>query len=146
MGVTMRDEPYNGTSIAVLSFQGGSGTLPTGTVPEIGIAATDDLVVVGADLDFVKGVIDAKAGSSLADDARYKAMLERVGTKNVSSVWFDAAAIRGLLEQIGKEQSASDMATYESDVKPYVEPFDAIAGASVIDGGVDRMTLVLTVK
>jgi hypothetical protein len=145
-GVSLSEEDYNGTKIAVVSMQGAATPVPGATVPKIGIAVTDQVVVIGADLDFVKSVLDTKSGSSLADDARFKGLLDRVGTKNYSSVWFDVRAIREVVEQLGKQQDPTALSQYEKDVKPYILPFDAVIGSAVVDGGFDRANILLTVK
>ncbi len=94
---------------------------------------------------FVKSVLDTAAGSSLADDGRYKALLDRVGPSNVGSSYVNLTAARELLERLGVD-SPTQMATYVRDIKPYLLPLDAFVQASVIDGDLYRTTGVLVVK
>ena len=101
--------------------------LPDGRI-EIAYAATDDVVVIGSGPDFVKHVLDAGAGASLADDDRYKALVGRVG-----------AAQRGSASSTSPRSAASSRARsgarrrgargVRGDVKPFLAPFDAFVAA-----------------
>ena len=57
-------------------------------------------LIVGIGPDWVKSIVDVKPGSSLADEARYKDAMNRVGAKNATSVWVDLTAIRTLVEPL----------------------------------------------
>jgi hypothetical protein len=111
---------------------------------EIAYASTADLIVVGVGDTFVKSVLDAKPGSSLADNARFKGLLGRVGEQNTSDAFVDIAAVRDLAESIGS--TLPGFAEYEKNVKPYLAPLDAFVQATVIDGELDRSTGVVVSK
>lgn len=152
-GITVRDEAHGDVTITIVDFGdlrarginlGIPGYPLTGHL-EIAFATTADLVVVGVGDTFVKSVLDTTAGSSLADDSRYKGLLDRVGPSNVGSSYVDLTAARELLERLGVD-SPTQMATYERDIKPYLLPLDAFVQASVIDGDLYRTTGVLVVK
>ncbi|MDQ6795582.1 MAG: DUF3352 domain-containing protein [Chloroflexota bacterium] len=152
-GITVRDEAHGDVTITVVDFgdlraRGINPGIPgyplTGHL-EIAFASTADLVVVGVGDTFVKSVLDTAAGSSLADDGRYKALLDRVGPSNVGSSYVNLTAARELLERLGVD-SPTQMATYVRDIKPYLLPLDAFVQASVIDGDLYRTTGVLVVK
>ena len=146
LGVETRDETYNGATVTYLDV----GALAEGMggvdaeIPEIGWTVVDDVLVIGAGEDFLHAVIDTTAETSLASNARYAALIERAGRENFASTWIDVTALRGVLESIAVEQG--DFAGYEADVKPYLEPIDAIVGASVVGDDFDRSTLILSVK
>jgi hypothetical protein len=159
-GITVREEPYAGTTMTILDagdlgelLQQGMGMsgapLPPDVVPEgrleIAWAATDQVVVLGVGSSFVKAVLDAGAGASLADDARYQALVNQVGAENVGSFWLDVTAIRELVEQLASSEPDA-LAEYERDVKPYLVPLDAMVSANVVDGDRDRSTFIVTVK
>ncbi|MEO5884632.1 MAG: DUF3352 domain-containing protein [Candidatus Limnocylindrales bacterium] len=164
-GITVRDEDYNGTAITIIDLgslqdlagmaaaMGGGAlpmdpsmmSLPTGNV-EIAYAATDGVVVIGSGPAFVKSVLDAGAGASLADDARYQGLAKRVGAEHTAVTFVDIAAIRGLLEGHLAEVPAADRAEYDESVKPFLVPFDAFIAATVADGDLDAAHAVVTVK
>ena len=65
---------------------------------QLAYVATDEVIAIGSSPDFVKHVLDAGAGASLADDARYKGLLGRVDAEHSGVSFLDLAAIRGLIE------------------------------------------------
>ena len=75
---------------------------------------------------------------------RYRAAIDRVGGENFASFFVDVAAARGLAEAVGTADP--DFAKYETEIKPYLEPFDVLVGASRHGGDVDRASMLVTVK
>ncbi len=163
-GITVRDEDYAGTTITVVDLgdigslvglasglgggapvPGGTSGLPTGRV-EIAFAATDNVVAVGSGAAFVKHVLDAGAGASLADDARFTGLVGQVGTQHVGLTFVDIAAVRTQVEGSLKDASAQERTQYETSVKPFLTPFDALIAGNVRDGSLDRSHLIVTVK
>jgi hypothetical protein len=151
-GITIRDEAYgNGTittidfgDLAKLSGLAGGGTmaLPISGHAEISFTVQGGVAIVGVGPAWVKQIVDVKPGSTLGDQGRYKDALSRVGSKNASSVFVDLAAIRALVGPlIAKDAGAK----YETDVKPYIEPFDILAGASRTSDGKLLSRYILTV-
>ncbi len=118
--------------------------MPTGTPTTIAYAESSDIVVIGVGDVFVKAVLDVKPGSSLADGARYKGLIDRVGSKNASSFYVDVASARDAAEAFAAKLPV-DLDTYRSEYRPYLVPIDAIVGATVT-GDFDRSTFVMTVK
>lgn len=163
-GVQVRDEDYNGTTITILdlgSLQGLAGlagaasggalppeatsSLPDGNV-ELAYAATDGVVVIGSGPAFVKSVLDAGAGASLADDARFQGLVGRVGAEHTGLAFLDIAAIRGHVEGLLSQATAAQRAEYEESIKPFLTPFDAFVAASVTGNELDEQHAVITVK
>jgi Protein of unknown function (DUF3352) len=146
-----KEEPYDGTTIVSLDLTSlaglaGGGMLPVSGVPSdlsLAWAATDRVVVLGVGTDFVKDVLDAGAGHSLADQARFSSGLDRVGRSSSGVTWVDIDGLRQLVESM---IPANERSTYDTNVKPYLEPLDTLVGASVAGTDVDRSTIVLTVK
>ena len=91
-------------------------------------------------------MLDAGAGASLADDARFQSLLGRVDAKHSSVSFVDVAAIRGVFERLMADASATDKAEYEGSVKPFLTPFDALIGTGVVSSSTDQMHTVITVK
>ncbi len=108
----------------------------------ISYAVTDDVVVLGYGTDFVKGVLDARTGASLAETDRFKDALGRVDKVNGSLVWVDIDGVRTLVEPL---IPADSKAKYESDIKPYLEPFEVYIATSVPGDDIDTGKAVITV-
>jgi hypothetical protein len=161
MGFDVRDEDYNGTTITTFDLgtfddlaglAGGMGVpiapvsgLPAGNV-EIAYAANDGVVVIGSSPDFVKHVLDAGAGESLADGARYKDLVGRVGAEHTGVTFLDIAAIRGLAEGLLADVSSEERAEYEESIKPFLSPFDAIVATGVTGADLEQQHILITVK
>lgn len=128
-GLSVTEEQYNGTTITVVDLSGLSGlagqmaegvTLPADL--KLSWAVTDKVVVLGYGTDFTKAVLDTAAGGpSLASDARFVDALSRVGPTRTGLVWVDISGARAALESL---VPADAKATYESDLKPYLDAFD----------------------
>ena len=162
MGFELREEPYAGTTITIVDLgsaadlaglAGGMGGVPIptepGTLPEgnveLAYAATDGVVVIGSSPDFVKHVLDAGAGSSLADDARYQGLVGRVGAEHTGITFVDIAAIRGLVEGLLADAPPEERAEYEESIKPFLTPFDALVAAGQTGEDLERQHLIVTV-
>jgi hypothetical protein len=159
MGITVRDETYAGTTITIVdlgdlaSLAGqaglapdtlGSGQLPTGHV-ELAFAITDQVVVLGSGPGFVRSVLDTTSATSIAANDRYKALLARVGP-GAGIAYADITAIRGLIESAMVNADPSELARYETDVKPFLVPFDAVIGSSTVKDDVFHSRVIVTVK
>lgn len=162
LGFDIRDEDYNGTTITVLDLgtfedlaglAGGMGGvpidpnsagLPQGNV-EIAYAATDDVVVIGSSPDFVRHVLDAGAGESLADGARFQGLVGRVGAEHTGVTFVDITAIRTLAEGLLADVTPEERANYEESIKPFLSPFDAIIAAGVTGADLEQQHIVITV-
>ncbi len=103
-------------------------------------------MVIGSGPSFVKSVLDAGAGDSLADGARYRDLVARVGADHTGVTFFDVTALRTLAEGFLSEATADERAEYEESIKPFLEPFDAVVAATVIGGPVDQQHVLVTVK
>jgi uncharacterized protein DUF3352 len=152
--VHVRDEPYAGTTISVIDVGdwrdiaalAGGATIPFEGRLELAYAATDEIVVIGLGDSFVKAVLDAKPGASLADDARYKSLIDRVGAQNVGSVYLDVTAVRETVESLFRTAHPAGFANYETEIKPYLLPLDAYIQSSAIDDGLDRSIGMVVAK
>jgi hypothetical protein len=174
-GITVREEQHAGTTITIIdlgtaedlaamaaliggSAAGGDGAFGGLPVPddaaadlpkdriEISYAATDGVVVIGSSPDFVKHVLDAGAGQSLADDPRFTGLLGRVGASHTGVSYVDITAARGLIEGLLAEATAKDRAEYEESVKPFLTPFDAFIASMVTGNDLEQQHAIITVK
>jgi Protein of unknown function (DUF3352) len=151
-GITVHDEKDGDVTISIIDFgdlrdlapTAGLGNLPIEGHVQIAYASTADLVVVGVGDTFVKSVLGTKAGSSLADDGRFKSLIARAGDRNVGDAFLDLTAIRELAENAAAKQPA--FGEYLKEYQPYIVPLDAYVQATVIDGELDRTTGVVVTK
>jgi hypothetical protein len=148
-GISIKDETYNGTTITTVSGKVpapsffGSATLgaPATMTVELAYAVTPDVVVVGTD-SFVKHVLDTTNATSLASNERYTKLADQAG-KGTASAFVDITAIRGLIEPHITDPAAK--AKYESDIKPFLVPFDVLF-ASSSTGDLNHSVISITVK
>ena len=149
-GITLRDEKHGDATVTVIDFgaaMAAAGGLPPGVKAEISYTVTDDIVAIGYGTAFVNAVLDAGPGPSLADDARYKSLLARVGAENIGTSFVDIQAIRGLVEPFIKNLfSTAEWNTYQTDIVPYLSHLDAFVSGARIDGGLNRLPMSFTVK
>jgi hypothetical protein len=150
-GITIADEKYNGTTISTVDFgdlrelmnlAGAGGplgpSLPVQGHVKLAYAATDNLVVFGADETFVKSILDTKADASLGSDARFKAAADRADGSNRGFTYVDLSAARELIENLIPD--SSERAEYEREYKPYLSALKAFLLTNREDGAVDRGT------
>jgi hypothetical protein len=150
-GITVSEEPYAGATIVIvhlgdlgaLAGQAAGGALKAPADVSIAYAVTKEVVVVGSGADFVKGVLDARGGDSLATSARFSAALATVDKAHGSLIWLDVAAVRGLAEAQIPE---AERGKYDTDVKPYLDAFDSVIGTSTPGETLDRATLIIRVN
>lgn len=156
-GITVTDEDYNGTKITTVDLgdigklAGAAGgdsqviPLPTGSV-QIAYAVTDQVVVIGSGSGFVKHVLDTTAGTSLAANDDYKKLLDRVGA-NTGTVFVDISTIRETVEKwfASSSDTAAALDRYTTDVKPFLDPFDALIAAGSVSGDLTQSVVVITV-
>lgn len=150
MGFEVRTEMHGGAEITILDLgplddltdEATGGMLPVpGGNAELAFTVTDEVVVVGLGSSFVRAVLDARDGPSLADDGRFAALLARAGGNHGQLGWVDLAAIRGLVESA---IPASERAEYDADVRPYLAPFDVIISVVVPGETIDTGRAIIT--
>ncbi len=130
-GITVTDEAYGGTTITVVDLSGLGGmvdSMSDGAVQapsdiKLAYAVTDKVVVIGYGTAFVKGVLDAQAGDSLATTDRFSTALTQAGTEHASLLWVDITAVRGAVEDL---VPADALGRYDADVQPYLEALDSM--------------------
>jgi hypothetical protein len=149
-GVEVRDVPHGTATITVVDLSNVEGAapddLPPGYEPEIAYAVTPELIVIGYGQAFVESVLDAGPGPSLADDARVTGLLDRVGEQNLGFAFLDVRAVREALEPLMREDMSPDeWARYDTEIKPFLLPFDGFAASLREDGDLYRGSSVTTV-
>lgn len=160
-GITVTDETYNGETITVVDLgdvselagmagaMGGVPLQPSG-LPDakvkLAYVANDKVIAIGSSPDFIKHVLDAGAGASLADEGRFTGLVSRVDAQHTGVTFVDLTAIRGLVEASMADAPADKKAEYEESVKPFLTPFDALVSTGSVGGSNDQMHTVITVK
>jgi hypothetical protein len=146
MGIDTREEDYNGTSITFLDVTELAGSQGLeGDIPEIGWAVKGDTFVIGVGDAFIKSVLDTTQATSLAESERYRDLIGRAGREHIVSAWVDLVALRGTIEAFGAQEPGG-LADYEQDVKPYLEPFDALVATSAVGDDLNRSTIIISVR
>jgi hypothetical protein len=136
-GITSRQEAYGNGELLVVTIP--SGTVG-GDVPEIAATVQGGVFVLGT-IDFVKDVIDTSAGSSLATADAYERAISLAGGAGVSDVFVDIAGIRAAVETM---IPAAEKSRYETEVKPFLVPFEAFASVSEAPASTTTARAVIT--
>jgi hypothetical protein len=155
-GITIHEETYNGTTITIVdvgdlgSLAGASGALPPGvTLPsgqvEIAVAVTGDVVVIGSGPAFVKHVLDTTSATSLASTDGYKQLADRAGP-GTGATYVDIGTIREMIEKAMAASDPTGYARYQTDVQPFLKPFDAMFVGTSISGDLAKSIAIVTVK
>ena len=145
----MTDPEHRGAGAAT-GFPGGPETVPTDPATAVGEEQTKSglsarragLLVAGLGDTFVKSVIDASPGSSLADDGAYKTAMDLAGNSNSGQVYVD---VQDLLALIVPNLSGTDAATFDREVRPYLAPIAAVASAATSRDGLIRSKIVVSI-
>ena len=101
-------------------------------------------MIVGIGDAFVKAVLDTKPGDSLADQAAYQQAIDLAGASNAGQGYIDLTGLRTGLEAPGGR--LHEARRYDSNVKPYLEPFSQPGLVDSISGGVRNERWVLVLK
>ncbi len=138
-GISTRTEAYGGGSLLIVTLPGqGSGM----ALPEIAVTVQKGVFVLGT-LDFVKDVVDTSASSSLSTTHSYTTAISAAGGDGVSDVFVDISGIRAAAEAL---MPAAEKPGYETDVQPFLVPFDAFASVTKAPGANRTSRQVLVFK
>lgn len=138
--MTYREEPLGSGTLSIISSPAG------GSSPQVnvGYTAQAGVFAIGSP-DFVKAVVAAKSGSSLADAAGYKDAMARAGGPGVEDLYLDLTSLRQGIEALAPNPAA--LGDYPTAVQPYLAPFDRfVAVVRKGDGGAatGRAVLIFT--
>lgn len=139
--VTVSDETVADTTVTTIELAGidMSGGFGMPMAPESGLALqytlTDDRVLIGLGDGFVERSLLLEDGASLANDERFRAAVESVGGfTNAGMAWLDLAGTREAIEGLVAAMAPDGMAGYESDVQPWLLPFDYAVSVARLEG------------
>lgn len=154
-GIETRESTIAGVMVTTVTISNlGSfvppGSLPPGTeVPadaevEFSIAAKGRVILLGTGESFMTAVLNVQPGASLADQAFYKKATARALANSRTSIY---VGIRDIVAMVEKVLPADEKARWDSDVRPYVTPFEALSMTTAIgEGAAGRSRLVITVS
>jgi hypothetical protein len=150
--VQVHDETVGGTTMTVVDLGdlsallrtvgGASVPVPAGTHVTVAFAAKGSAVVAGGDA-FVRAVLGMGSGASLADAAGYKHALGRAAAENLGEIYVGTGSLLALADTTLPEAAR---ASFDTDTKPYLEPFDAILVTTTLENGGVHVRIVATVK
>lgn len=138
-GITVREESYGGGELLVVELPA-DVELAADAFPQLAVTAQDGIFVLGT-LDFVKRVVDTEAVGSLASSATYQRAISAAGGDGVSDVFVDVTALRLAIESM---IPADERARYETEVQPFLVPFEAFAAVAEAPGATTVSRAVIT--
>ncbi len=147
----VHDETIAGTTVtfiegnagSLVPGSGGSG-LPAGSGTfSIAVASHGAAVYIGSGETFAHKMLELASGSSLADQAAYQALLKRTSEAGSGEVYIAASRIAALAAGF---VPADQKASFDTDVKPYVDPLDSAFMSWWHQGDLTRQRLLITVK
>jgi len=108
--------------------------------PAIAATVQDGVFVIGT-LDFVKHLLDTTPDASLAKTPAYERAIAAAGGDGISDMYVDIAGIVSGAETM---IPASEKATWETEVKPFLAPFEAFATIAEKPGATAVSRAVIT--
>ncbi len=126
-GITYTEEPYAAGTIDVVTLPATGGA----PLPALAATAQGDVFAIGT-VDFVKGVLDTKASASLSTSSTYTSAIAAAGGAGVGDTYIDIGGLRTALETL---LPADQKARYDTEIKPFLEPFSALASVSKAAAG-----------
>ena len=85
--------------------------------------------------------MDTDAAGSLAKDPVYERAIALAGGDGMSDVFVDVA---GLLVGVEAMLPADEKSQYETEIKPFLEPFEAFASVVEVPGATTESRAVIT--
>ena len=130
---------YGGGNLLIVTVPGQASGM---AVPEIAATVQKGVFVLGT-LDFVKDVVDTSANSSLSTTHAYTTAISAAGGDGVSDVFVDITGVRAAAEAM---MPAAEKTGYETNVQPFLVPFDAFASVTKAPGANRTSRQVLVFK
>lgn len=155
VGLTTSDSTVAGVTVTTVTISD-LGTISGGQIPpemlpadgtlEFSIATKDRTILLtsGDAASFMTTALTMPAGQGLADQASYKAATSRALPAGQITMFVD---IRGIVTAVEPLIPAESRAQWDSDIKPYVAPFQALSMTSSVDAAMSgRARLTLTIN
>jgi hypothetical protein len=147
--VSVHDTTVNGVKVTTITITdigaltGGTDVVsPTGPI-ELSYAVKGKALIFGIGTGAIDKLVNVQAGASLADDPAFKRVAARGVSPSGATVY---VAIPKLLDVIESAMPADQLATWKSDIKPYLEPLEAMYFVTESEGDLAESTAILSVK
>ena len=152
--VQTRESTIGGVTVTTITISDISSLVPPGQLPpgvgvppdakvEFSIATKGKVVLLGTGESFMNAVLAVPAGSGLVDQALYKRATTRALPGSQMTMYVGIHDIVALVEST---LPADAKARWESDLKPYFAPFEALSvTSSTTDGQASHGRFTLTV-
>lgn len=154
-GVEVKNTTINGVAVTTVTITDLGSLIPPGTIPgtggipatmgpvSISIAAYGKAMLVTTGEAEMTAILNTAAGSSLADNTAFKHAATRGIVNARATIYVGVGAtvdlVTGLL-------SADELAAYQKDAAPYVEPFEGFLLQVTSDAAGSRSRMVVTVS
>ncbi|MGH2445318.1 MAG: DUF3352 domain-containing protein, partial [Candidatus Limnocylindria bacterium] len=143
-GVNVTEEEVGSQTVTTISWTDPSEStemlLPFGQLSvEVQYTVTDDRAIIGFGDAFVGRVLGLDPGDALGSQERYtEAVAELGGSENGGVTWLDLAGTRIALEEsvLAYVESMGGTIEYESEIKPWVVPFDRLVTVTRLEDDV----------
>ncbi len=138
-GITSREEAYGDGTLLVISLPSDAVAFDA-PAPEIAATVQRGVFVLGT-IEFVKAVVDTDAAGSLAKDPVYERAMALAGGDGMSDAFVDVA---GLMVGVEAMLPADEKSQFETEIKPFLEPFEAFASVIEVPGATTESRAVIT--
>jgi hypothetical protein len=134
-GVQLRSSTVDGLEVVTITLPESSGG------GEISMAAHGRVLLIGTGEGFIKRLAEVTDASSLPRTAAFQHAMNRGYSPSAVTAYVSAAAGTPLVERL---LTSDQLARWQSDIKPYVAPFEALLATSTTTG-LPRARFVITV-
>ena len=151
-GLQVKDSTVNGVAVTTVTITDLGSLVPPGTVPgmsdlptgpvSFSMAARGKTLVVTSGETAMSAILSTAAGGSLADNAAFKHALTRGITNPRTTIYLGVGATVDLVKGF---LPADELATFQKDAAPYVEPLEGFLLQATNDAAGTRSRVVITV-
>jgi len=153
-GIEVANTTVNGVAVTTVTITDVGALVPPGTVPGLGdiptagpisfsFAAHGKVLFVTLGENAMSAILNTAAGSSLADNPAFKHAATRGLTNARTTIYLGVGATVELAKSF---MTAEQLATYQSDAAPYLDPFEAFLLQATNDATGIQSRMVITVS
>jgi hypothetical protein len=154
-GIETRESTIGGVTVTTVSITDLASLVPPGQLPpgvavppdaviEFSIATKDRVILLSTGESFMTAALTVQQGAGLADAAGYRTATSRALPNSQVTIYVAIRDIVGLVEPL---IPAEARAQWDTEIKPYVAPFQALSMTSAADptgNGRSRLTITIT--
>ena len=139
-GISIDEQEHGDATITVINL--GRDLVPGTDGHSLAVSVTRGRLYIGLD-DFVTRALDQSEADSLATAPRLQDALNSAGHENAALVYVDLTALRGFAESM---LPTSDRSHFDTEIKPFVEPFTQLVVVGRNDNGTYSSNVFLYVE